>query len=122
MAQLSSMTVIGIGSMTDEATILKSNILTKNDFLYLQMQGAVGDVLSHFIDRDGNLVNAEIEDRLISTSLETLRQLKNVIGVAAGRSKVEAIRAALRGGYLDVLITDEDTALRLLETPPATGE
>lgn len=122
MAQLSSMTVIGIGSMTDEATILKSNILTKNDFLYLQMQGAVGDVLSHFIDRDGNLVNAEIEDRLISTSLETLRQLKNVIGVAAGRSKVEAIRAALRGGYLDVLITDEDTALRLLETPPSIGE
>lgn len=122
MAQLSSMTVIGIGSMTDEATILKSNILTKNDFLYLQMQGAVGDVLSHFIDRDGNLVNAEIEDRLISTSLETLRQLKNVIGVAAGRSKVEAIRAALRGGYLDVLITDEDTALRLLETPSAIGE
>ena len=118
----SSMTVIGIGSMTDEATILKSNILTKNDFLYLQMQGAVGDVLSHFIDRDGNLVNAEIEDRLISTSLETLRQLKNVIGVAAGRSKVEAIRAALRGGYLDVLITDEDTALRLLETPTAIGE
>lgn len=67
-------------------------------------------------------MNAEIEDRLISTSLETLRQLKNVIGVAAGRSKVEAIRAALRGGYLDVLITDEDTALRLLETPSAIGE
>lgn len=122
MAQLSSMTVIGIGSMTEEATILKSNILTKSDFLYLQMQGAVGDVLSHFIDRDGNLVNAEIEDRLISTPLETLRQLKNVIGVAAGRSKTEAIRAALRGGYLDVLITDEETALRLLETAPTAAE
>lgn len=120
MAHLAAMTVIGIGSMTDDATILKSNILTKNDFLYLQMQGAVGDVLSHFIDRNGQLVNADIENRLISTSLETLKTFKNVIGVAAGAAKVEAIRASLRGKYLDVLITDEDTALQLLDGSETT--
>ena len=28
---------------------------------------------------------------------------------------MEAIRAALRGSYLDVLITDEDTALQLID-------
>ena len=38
-----------------------------------------------------------------------------VIGVAAGESKVEAIHAALLGGYLDVLVTDEDTAQLLAE-------
>ena len=51
----------------------------------------------------------------MSTSLEDLRKLENVIGVAGGPSKVDAILAALRGGYLDILITDEDTAQVLLE-------
>jgi DNA-binding transcriptional regulator LsrR (DeoR family) len=79
------------------------------------MRGAVGDVLSHFIDKDGNPVHTGIEDRLISTPLETLRQLDNVVGVAAGKNKVEGIRAALRGRYLDILVTDEETAQALID-------
>ena len=51
----------------------------------------------------------------MSTSLEDLRMLENVIGVAGGLSKVDAILAALRGGYVDILITDEETAQALLE-------
>ena len=43
------------------------------------MQGAVGDVLSHFLDKDGNPVETDIEDRLISTPLATLKELENVI-------------------------------------------
>lgn len=115
MVRLASMTVIGIGGMNDEATILKSGILNKNDFLYLSMQGAVGDVLSHFIDANGNQVHTNVEERLMSTPLQTLRELDNVIGVAAGPAKVTAIRAALRGKYFDVLITDEDTAMQLID-------
>jgi DNA-binding transcriptional regulator LsrR (DeoR family) len=115
MVQLSSLTVVGIGSAADNATIVKSGILSKNDMLYLKMKGAVGDILCHFIDKDGNLVDTNIEDRLISTPLDTLRELNNVIGVAAGDDKVEAIRAALTGGYIDILITDETTAQKLLE-------
>ena len=116
MSRLSDATVVGIGSMSDEATIVASNILSKNDFLYLRMQGAVGDILSHFIDAHGQPVDAEIDDRLISTPLESLKELKNVIGVAGGANKVDAIRAVLRGQYLDVLITDEITAAALLES------
>ncbi|MDD3369371.1 MAG: sugar-binding transcriptional regulator [Lachnospiraceae bacterium] len=111
---LSCLSVIGIGSMDDEATILKSGILTKNDFLFLTRNGAVGDVLSHFINEDGEIVKSGLEDRTISTPLETLKKLDNVIGVAAGENKVTAIRAALHGKYLDILITDEDTANALV--------
>ena len=49
------------------------------------------------------------------TPLEKLRAMDNVVGLAAGAQKVEAIRAVLRGGYLDVLITDEPTAALLLK-------
>lgn len=115
MVQLSSLTVVGIGSIGENATIVKSGILSKNDFLYLQMKGAVGDVLCHFVDKDGKLVDTSIEDRLIGTPLSTLQELNNVIGVAAGDDKVDAIRAVLKGGYIDILITDESTALQLLD-------
>ncbi len=116
MVRLASMSVVGIGGMSDNATILNNGILNKNDFLYLSMQGAVGDILSHFIDKDGHPIASGVEDRLISTDLSLLQSLDNVIGVAAGSDKVEAIRAVLRNKYLDVLITDETTALQLIDT------
>ena len=56
-----------------------------------------------------------MEERLFSTPLETLKSLNNVIGISGGPQKVEAIRAALKGGYLDVLITDEETAMQLID-------
>ncbi|MDY4694246.1 MAG: sugar-binding transcriptional regulator [Blautia sp.] len=114
MVTLSQLTVVGIGGMNESATILTNGMLTHNDFLLLSMKGAVGDILCHFIDKDGNPVSSDIEGRLISTSLDTMKSLENTIGVAAGKNKVEAILAALRGELLDILITDEDTASEIL--------
>ena len=110
----SAFSVIGIGGMSGDATIFKSGILNHNEMLYLKRQGAVGDVLSHFLDGRGRLVSTEIEEKLISTPLSVLKELDNVIGVSAGPDKVEAIHAALLGRYVDVLITDERTATSLL--------
>lgn len=115
MTALSQLSVVGIGGMDAEATIVTNGMLSNNDFLLLSMKGAVGDILCHFIDQNGQLVPSNIEGRLISTSLERLKSLENTIGVAAGESKVKAILAALRGGYLDILITDETTASSILE-------
>ena len=117
---LSQLTVIGIGAMNDDATVLMSGVLTTSDFLVLKRNGAVGDILSHFINERGEPVSSDLEARTISTSLETLKQLENVIGVAAGKNKVGAIRAVLRGGYLDVLITDEETGLALAASEPVS--
>lgn len=114
LVPLSAVSVVGIGSMDEGATILGNGILTKNDFTLLKLRGAVGDVLSHFIDAGGNPVSDDLERRLISTPLEQLRQLENVIGVAGGPQKAQALQAVLSGGYLDVLITDEQTATTLL--------
>ena len=115
MIPLSHLTLVGIGSMDESATIFHTGILNANDMLYLRMRGAAGDLLSHFLTRDGKLIESPVEERLIGASLDTLRSLDNVIGIAAGTVKAEAIRAALLGGYLDTLITDEETALRILQ-------
>ena len=115
MGDLASFTLVGIGSMHESATIVRSGVVSPNDIFRLRLGNAVGDVLCHFLDKDGQLVKSDIEDRLISTPLERIKSLKNVVGLAAGAKKAEAIRAVLRGGYLDVLITDEPTAALLLK-------
>ena len=79
------------------------------------MSGAQGDILLHFFDQDGKQIESQINDRLVGISIKELKELNNVVGVAAGESKVEAIRAALKGGYLDIIITDEATAAGILE-------
>ena len=114
MTEYADMSVVGIGAAVEGATVLRNGILNEGELTVLKMQGAVGDVLNHFMDKDGNLIQTEIEDRVISTDLDKLRQLKNVVGVAGGKDKVSAIKAVLNGGYLNVLITDSDTAAELL--------
>ena len=114
MTEYADMSVVGIGAAVEGATVLRNGILNEGELTVLKMQGAVGDVLNHFMDKDGNLIQTEIEDRVISTDLDKLRQLKNVVGVAGGKDKVTAIKAVLNGGYLNVFITDSDTAAELL--------
>ena len=127
MISLAEMSVVGIGAMDEQATIFRSGVLSPSDLTYLKMRGAVGDLLSHFYDAAGNLVESPLEDRLVSTDLETLRQLKHVIGAAAGEKKVQAIHAALLTGTLNVLITDLATAEKILTlergdaVPPQNG-
>lgn len=115
MTGLASFTLVGIGSMNENATVIRTGVISRNDFMYLGMKNAVGDVLCHFVDENGDLVETPIEDRLISVPLAELKAMPNVVGLAAGPNKVSAIRAVLKGGYLDMLVTDESTAAALLE-------
>ncbi len=114
MNAVARVSVIGIGSLHESATIFKAGLLNANDLMYLKAQGAAGDVLSHFIDSEGRLLLNPIEERLIGTAMEDLKNLKNVIGVAAGVVKADAIRAVLKGRIINTLITDESTADRVL--------
>lgn len=115
MTKLASMSIVGIGAVSNSATIFKYNIVGNNDLILLKMQGAVGDILSQFYDKDGKIINTAIHERLVSTRIDMLKQSSNTIGVAGGIEKVEAIHSALKGKYLDILITDENTANLLVD-------
>jgi len=81
----------------------------------LRERGVVGDILGQFFDAGGNVVDLPIHDRRIGIELADLRRIPKVVGVAGGEHKAEAILGALRGGFLDVLVTNELAAIRLLE-------
>jgi lsr operon transcriptional repressor len=107
-------TLTGIGACHISASAVRSGLYSEELVNRFQSIGAVGDMLGEWFDARGSVIRSATSDRRIGISIERLRDMPNVIGVAGGLEKVEAIAGALRGGYLDVLVTDEDVAESLV--------
>lgn len=115
MIPYSNITIIGIGAVNDQATIVKEGYLSTADVDIMRSIGAVGDILSQFYDANGQVLDAPVHKQLVSADIRLLKSLQHVVAVAGGMEKREAIIGALKGGYIDVLITDEHVARSLVE-------
>ncbi|MCL6431090.1 MAG: sugar-binding transcriptional regulator [Anaerolineae bacterium] len=109
--------LVGIGVVTAPDSVVRQagTILTDAEISELEARGAVGDIALRFFDAQGRPIEHEINERVVGLDLEQIRRLPRVIGVAGGPQKLEAIRGALRGRLISTLVTDEQTATRLLE-------
>lgn len=114
VASLANTAVVGIGGLSQDATIIKEDKLTLREMAYIRSQNGVGDILGQFYNTHGELLELPHHDRLIGTPLSILRKMKHVVGVAGGEEKLDAIYGALKGEFIHTLITDEETALSLL--------
>ncbi|MFI8951520.1 sugar-binding transcriptional regulator [Streptomyces sp. NPDC053750] len=110
-----TMALLGIGGL-DPSPLLRSsgNAITPEDQQQLKKLGAVGDVCARYFDADGHPVDAPFNDRLIGIGPDELRAVERRIGVAGGTAKTAAIRGAMQGGWINVLITDFEVARNLL--------
>ena len=81
----------------------------------LAQRGAVGDICLHYFDADGQPVLNTAEDPVIGMELAQVKNCLQVVALAGGKEKAQAIRGALRGGYVKVLIVDYPTARLLVE-------
>lgn len=106
--------ILGIGTISPTAPVLEGSGVTDRDIEDLKRAGAVGDVCTRFFDIEGQECSTSLRTRSIAISLEQLKAIPTVIGVAGGSDKVIAILGALRGGLVTVLVTDEATARELL--------
>ena len=113
--------LVGVGTPTADATIVHMGYLNADDARGLRERGVVGDILGQFFDADGRVVELPIHDRRIGIDLSDLTRIPKVVGVAGGLHKAEAILGALHGGFLDVLVTNELAAIRLLELERRQG-
>jgi DNA-binding transcriptional regulator LsrR (DeoR family) len=107
---------VGIGAPTPDSVLVRDgSIITRAEIDQLVALGAVGDIALRFFDAQGDPLRHELDERVIGISLDELRHIDRVVGVAGGPDKLAAVRGALLGGYIDVLITDQRTARLLLE-------
>lgn len=106
--------LVSVGDVSEEATLFRQGLLPRSALASLQAAGAVGDVLCHFIDSEGNVVDHPVNRRVVAVDLEDLRRVPKIVVAAGGRRKVAAIRAALKATGASVLITEEAAARGLL--------
>ena len=105
----------GIGSLKPSPLLRASgNAVGPDDEDRLREAGAVGDVCMRYFDKDGSPVESHLDGRLLGIDTATLMAIPRRVGVAGGRRKHEAIRAALLGGWINTLITDNATAAYLV--------
>ncbi|MDO9546260.1 MAG: sugar-binding transcriptional regulator [Pelolinea sp.] len=106
---------IGLGAPTPDSVLMRDGtILSEDELKMLLEKGVVGDIALRFLDKNGNIVLTEIDNRVIGISLEELKEIKQVVGLAGGPEKVNIVRAALRGKFINHLITDHLTGEKLL--------
>lgn len=110
-----SVAIVGVGEVSADCTLARMGPLSASDVDSLLKAGAVADILGNFIDKNGQLVEVDVNQRVLTTDLEVLKEIDNVFAVTGGLKKAQAISAALRSGCIDNIITDAQTAEQVLQ-------
>ena len=116
MMRSATLAVVGIGDLPGSTGLMSSVENVKEAFGTLYAAGARAELLGQFIDGDGRIMETEFDGRVMALPLEDMRG-REVVAIAGGQEKTDAIRAVLMSGLLTGLIIDEATARCLAETP-----
>jgi DNA-binding transcriptional regulator LsrR (DeoR family) len=112
-AAQSNVGLVGIGELSPQATVVRANVVGREDALALAKAGVVGSICGHFFDAQGHPAG-HLESRTIALTWDELRSIPRVVAVAYGPEKVAAIAGALRSGVVHILVSDVPTATALL--------
>lgn len=122
LARRSDVLVSGVGAIDHSLSgIVRAGYITKEQSRQFRKLGVVGDLLGFLMMEDGSIADLDENRRVVALHPSLLAEIPAVIGVAGGAAKAPAIAAALRGGYFDVLVTDEEAATAVIEMTEATA-
>lgn len=107
--------LFGVCSIKENSLVFASGLTNTEESKYYVSKGAVGVIAGRFHDVEGNWIQGPLDDRLLGITLDEVKQIPFRIAVAGGADKTQAILGALHGKYMNVLITDERSALNILE-------
>ena len=115
-----TLALVGVGSIEPSDLVASSgNIFSREELEALQRKGAVGDICLRFYDVNGREVKGAFDGRVIGIDLASLRRVPRSVALCGGKRKFPAILGALRGKWVNTLITDQYTAQRLVKAEPA---
>ncbi len=110
-----SIYLLGIGSVASNEIYVRSGLLDKEELEDAAGKGAIGNICANFYKVDGSLYETQFDNRVIGVNLNDIKRAEYRIGVAAGDDKVMPIFGALNGEYINVLVTDEETARKVID-------
>jgi deoxyribonucleoside regulator len=107
--------LIGVGGGDSSSTAMMTVSVSKDYVKEIHEENAVGNICARFFDIDGNICVRDLYDKTISIPLEILKKTPSIVAMASGQDRVKALIGAARGGYYNILITDENTAKAMLD-------
>ncbi len=111
LAYQSDFVLLGVGTIDIDpkySSLFRSGFINEKEVADIKEKGGIGNFCGIILDKNGHVMNIDINHRTMAVDLEKLKNSKRkIIGVVAGKEKSEAVRAVLNGGWLDVLITDQ---------------
>lgn len=114
LTQKSNVALFGLGYPDRSSMMIQYGYVSSKELDSLYHAQVAGDICCRFFDVNGKIINNEINERTVSIPLDALRRKEYSICVVIGKSRARGIIGALRGGYANVLITDEETAKEML--------
>ncbi|MGD0707376.1 MAG: sugar-binding transcriptional regulator [Anaerolineaceae bacterium] len=116
MGKQVEVSLVGIGSVEPEhSSFYRAGTVPLEEILSLKKRGAVGAVCGLHFDIEGQEVCSDFCERLVGIQHDDLLAIPVRIGIAGGPHKIQSILGALRGNYINVLVTDNVTARQVLE-------
>jgi len=115
LARRADVALVGIGAPHAAVySLLRAGYVDRGAIAGLLAQGVAGDVCARHYDAQGRELDIDLNRRIVGIELEALHDVGQVVGVAGGEAKAGAILGALRGGHVDVLVTDDAAARKIL--------
>lgn len=118
VASRATLCLAGVGEVVGDALLIAAGMVSAEEAAAAQAAGAVGELLGHYFDADGRLVATPLHERVVALPPASWGG-RDLVAVAGGPSKVAALRAVLNSRLVSGLITDEQTARRLVGPEPA---
>lgn len=107
--------LFGVGQLTEESTMFQRGFLKKKDIDQLRADGFVGDLCMNPVRIDGSWNDNCIQDRVNTAEMDIIKDIPTVIAIAGGADKTDAIIGCLNSGVVDILITDDLSAERIVK-------
>jgi lsr operon transcriptional repressor len=114
-ARKADLAIFGIGGVIRGSGILLDTIGTEEFVGKLLADGAVGDISAAYYDTNGQAVSSSIEERVVGLNMKEILEIPKRAAFAGGKDKIKPIATAASAGLITALITDLETAKKLLE-------
>ncbi|GAB54512.1 lsr operon transcriptional repressor [Glaciecola punicea ACAM 611] len=110
-----NMGIVGIGVTTRQSALVKHRYISDEEMAEVHTNGAVGEVLSHYFTAHGVELDTPWKNRMVTVDVKVMKNINNLIGVAAGAEKANSVKSVLRCGVLNTLIVDVPLAEAILK-------
>jgi len=114
VAESVELAIVGIGDFTTQNILFQSGYINEETINNMRRQGIVGEICMRFFNLNGDVVDTELDARVISVPWKSLANTKQLIAVASGSDKIRTILGALKTGVIDTLVSDLETVRNVL--------